>query len=161
MLKDLDIKSFSTLVKRTGWPPSQKKEKDGTRKIIYGSYTLFQRTAAIVERLNRTLKTIMWKYFDENKTDQWIHILDDVTHNYHNTVNRGIKVRPNEVDEDNAEKVWNTLYRDKLSVVPPKPKFKNGDIVRVEKYHPETRHTKGYTINFTKETFVKKQSNNV
>ena len=42
---------------------------------------------------------------------------------------------------------------DNVSTVPTKQKFSVGDIVRVEKYHPETRHTKGYTINFTEEEF--------
>ena len=153
LLNELEIKSFSTLIKRTGWHPTQRKKLDGTREIIYGPYTLFQRKAAIVERLNRTLKNIMWKYFDEHKTDQWIHILDDITHNYNNSVNRSIKMRPNQVNEDNAKQVWSTLYADKLSSDPPKPKFKVGDIVRVKKYHPETRHVKGYTINFTEELF--------
>ena len=43
------------------------------------------------------------------------------------------------------------MYGETLSTLPPNPKFFVGDVVRVEKYHPETRHTKGYTINFTEE----------
>ena len=136
LLNELEIKSFSTLIKRTGWHPTQKKKSDGTREIIYGPYTLFQRKAAIVERLNRTLKNIMWRYFHEHKTEQWIHILDDITHNYNNSVNRSIKMKPNQVNEDNAKQVWSTLYADSLTGTTPKPKFKVGDIVRVKKYHP-------------------------
>ena len=96
---------------------------------------------------------MMWKYFIGHNTHEWIHILDDITHNYNNSVNRGIGMKPNEVDEDNAEQVWMTLYGANDSTIPPNPRFKLGDIVRVEKYHPETRHTKGYTINFTEEEF--------
>ena len=45
------------------------------------------------------------------------------------------------------------MYGETLSALPPNPKFSVGDIVRVEKYHLETRHTKGHTINFTDEEF--------
>ena len=63
LLDDLDIKHFTTLVKR-------------------GGKAFFNRKAALVERLNRTLKTIMWKYFTEHNRKKWLHILDDVTFNY-------------------------------------------------------------------------------
>ena len=43
------------------------------------------RKAAIVERFNRTLKTGMWKYFYNEKTHNWIDVLDDLTHNYNHT----------------------------------------------------------------------------
>ena len=121
------------------------------RPYLFGTYTLFQRKAAIVERLNRTLKGMMWKYFLKNNTHEWIHILDDITHNYNNSVNRVLK--PNEVDKSNADQVWLTLYGENVLSLPPEPKFSIGDIIRVEKYYPETRHTKGYTINFTEEEF--------
>ena len=62
-------------------------------------------------------------------------------------------MKPNVVDADIADQVWLTLYGKNFSTVPPKPRFSAGDIVRVEKYHPETRHTKGYTINFTEKKF--------
>ena len=124
--------------------------------IIYNinsKYTLFNRKASVVERLNRTLKNMMWRYFDRHNTRQWIHILDDITHNYNNSYHRSIKMKPNEVNENNAHEVWLTLYAENASTVPPEPKFKIGDIVRVEKYDAGTRHTKGYTINFTNEKF--------
>ena len=148
------IKTFSTLIRAKGWHLVVHKKKDADeRHSSYGNYTLFNRKAALVERLNRTLKNMMWKYFDRHNTRQWIHILDDITFNYNNSYHRSIKMRPNEVNEDNAHQVWLTLYADSEATVPPEPKFKIGDIVRVEKYDPGTRHTKGYTINFTNELF--------
>ena len=63
LLEDLDIKHFITLVKK-------------------GGKAFFNRKAALVERLNRTLKTIIWKYFTEHDTKKWLHIFDDVTFNY-------------------------------------------------------------------------------
>ena len=51
----------------------------------------------------------MWRYFLKTNTHQWINILNDITHNYNNSKNRSIKMKPNEVDEQNANKVWLTL----------------------------------------------------
>ena len=132
LLDGLGIRHFTTLIKK-------------------GGKALFNRKAAIVERLNRTLKSIMWKYFAEHNTKKWLHILDDVTFNYNNSVNSGIKMKPTDVNKDNKDKVWMTLYGyDGMNDV---PKFNVGDIVRVEKYHPGTRFVKGYTFNFTDEKF--------
>ena len=41
--------------------------------------------AAIVERFNRTLKTMMWKYFYSKGTYNWVDVLDELTKNYNNT----------------------------------------------------------------------------
>ena len=164
---DKGIDTFSTLIRAFGWHLTVAPTKTGKREWRYTEYdpsktdeenenkkyTLFQRKASIVERLNRTLKNMMWKYFDKHNTHQWIHILDDITHNYNNSYHRSIKMKPNEVNEDNAHQVWLTLYAENTTTVPPKPKFKIGDIVRVEKYDPGTRHGKGYTINFSDEKF--------
>ena len=46
------------------------KTQNGKRVYKEVDAACFQRRAAIVERLNRTLKNIMWKYFIENNTDE-------------------------------------------------------------------------------------------
>ena len=127
-----------------------------TTLVKRGGKAFFNRKVALVERLNRTLKTIMWKYFAEHfkerKDERWLDILADVTFNYNNSVNKRIKMRPNDVTQENKDEVWMTLYGNDASVT-SKPKYKVGDIMPVEKYHPETRFVKGYTINFTNELF--------
>ena len=94
----------------------------------------------------------MWKYFTEHDTKKWLHILDDVTFNYNNSINRTIKMRPEDVTKENKDKVWITLYGS--AKVSSEPRYQIGDVVRVEKYHPGTRFIKGYTINFTDELFA-------
>ena len=94
----------------------------------------------------------MWEYFTEHRTRRWLHILDDVTFNYNNIVNRGIKMRPEDVTEENADKVWMTLYGKMKRG--EKPRFALGDAVQVEKYYSGTRFKKGYEKNFTNELFV-------
>ena len=50
--------------------------------------TQSDKKAAVVERFNRTLKTIMWKYFYSKGTYNWLDVLDELTKNYNirNTV---------------------------------------------------------------------------
>ena len=132
LLDSLNIRHFTTLVKREG-------------------KTFFNRKAAVVERLNRTLKRIMWKYFTEHNTKKWLHILEDVTFNYNNSVNGSIKMKPSQVSKENADEVWINLYGNFDHT--QKPRYSVDDIVRVEKYHSGTRFVKGYTVNFTDELF--------
>ena len=63
------------------------------------------------------------------------------------SINRSIKMRPEDVTHENKDKVWSTLYGDMK--VFSEPRYKIGDVVRVEKYHLGTRFVKGYTINFS------------
>ncbi|CAB3991167.1 integrase core domain-containing [Paramuricea clavata] len=46
--------------------------------------------AAIVERFNRTLKTMMWKYFYSKGTYNWVDVLDELTNNYNHTKHSSI-----------------------------------------------------------------------
>ena len=75
--------------------------------------TKSDKKAAIVERLNRTLKAAMWKYFYYKGTYKWIDILDQLVYNY--------------INED---QVWTTLYGH-INAESPLPKFKVGDMVRI------------------------------
>ena len=47
--------------------------------------TQSDKKAAIVERFNRTLKTMMWKYFYSKGTNEWVDVLDELITNYNNT----------------------------------------------------------------------------
>ena len=106
--------------------------------------------AAIVERFNRTLKTSMWKYFYSKGTYKWIDILDDLVYNYNNTKHSTILMKPKDVNKNNEDEVWNTLYGHEVAYL-PLPKIKIGDMVRISKY--KSIFTKGYEANFTEELF--------
>ena len=93
----------------------------------------------------------MWKYFTEHNTKKWLHILDKVTFNYNNSVNRNIKMKPADVTKENKDEVWVTLYGDFHHT--SKPRYSVGDFVCVEKHHSGTRFVKSYTVNFTDELF--------
>ena len=103
------IKSFSTLVKKSKRRYDETEDEQKYDK----STVLLNRKAALVERLNRTLKAIMWKYCTQHNTKRWVDILDDATFNYNHSINRSIKMMPEDVNEENEGKVWLTLYGDK------------------------------------------------
>lgn len=113
--------------------------------------------ASIVERFNRTLKEKMWKYFtnkriSEKQTYKWIDILDDLMYNYNNSYHSSIKMTPVEASKkENLQQVDDNLFSNKKVIV-KKPKFKIGDLVRINKY--KSIFAKGYLPNYTKEVFV-------
>ena len=105
--------------------------------------------AAIVERFNRTLKTMTWKYFCSKGTYNWIDVLDKFSENFgNNTKHRSILMKPKDVNKTNENKVWITLYGHVMGGL-PLPKFRIGDTVRVSKY--KSIFAKGYEANFTEE----------
>ena len=95
--------------------------------------TQSDKKAAIVERFNRTLKTMMWKYFYSKGTYNWVDVLDDLVNNYNNTKHGSILMKPVDVNKTNQDQVWTTLFCDAIGDL-PLPKFKVGDTVRVSKY---------------------------
>ena len=74
--------------------------------------------AAIVERFNWTLKTMMWKYFYSKGTYNWIDVLDKFSKNYNNTKHRSILMKPKDVNKTNENMVWITLYGSPMGELP-------------------------------------------
>ena len=120
-----------------------------THNVKYFS-TKSDKKAAIVERFNRTLKTMMWKYFYSKGTYNWVDTLDKLTDNYNNTKHSSILMKPADVNQTNENLVWVTLYGHAIGEL-PLPKFRTGDTVRVSKY--KSIFSKGYEANFTEEIF--------
>ena len=87
--------------------------------------------ASVVERLIRTLKGRLEKFFALQKTKRWIDFLPDLIENYNNTPHRSIGMSPNQVTDENAENVFKKMFPDFHLVA--KPRLKSGDRVRVLK----------------------------
>ena len=113
--------------------------------------TKFEKKAAIVERFNRTLKTVMWKYFYSKGTYDWVSVLDGLVENYNNMKHTTIHMKPKDVDRKNENEVWITLFGSGFGGL-PLPKFRVGDTVRVSKY--KNVFKKGYEANFTEQIFT-------
>ena len=108
------------------------------------------RKASIVERLNRTLKTRLEKYFYQNKTKRWLDVIEPFTKNYNRTYHRSIGMAPNDVNDKNLDVVFDNLYPNIGRK--PKPRFQIGDLVRILK--PKTIFEKGYKQNWSDETYT-------
>lgn len=111
--------------------------------------------AQVVERLNRTLKTKMYKYFTYKNSKVWIDIIDQLLLNYNNSYHRSIKMTPNEGSlKENEKIVYNNLFPKKKEKIKTN-RFKVGDRVRISKKRKD--FTKGYLPNFTEEIFIIKE----
>ena len=84
--------------------------------------------AGAVERVNRTIKTRLEKYFFKNKTKNWVDIIQHVVDNYNRTPHSTHKMAPLDVTAENRNEVYKRLYPDlTLRTV---CKLKIGDKVR-------------------------------
>ena len=106
--------------------------------------------ASIVERWNQTIKSKLHKYLSFNKTHKFIDILPQVIKGYNHTIHSRTKFKPIDVNEQNARRVYQNLY--KIRIMVQKPIFKIKDKVRV--YLPREKFEKGYFPNYSTEIFV-------
>uniref|UniRef100_A0A1Y1N5I8 Integrase catalytic domain-containing protein n=1 Tax=Photinus pyralis TaxID=7054 RepID=A0A1Y1N5I8_PHOPY len=106
--------------------------------------------ACIIERLNRTLKTKMHRYFTYKNTFKYVDVLQDLVSAYNKSYHSSIKMAPDDVNEENILKVWQNLYAKGFGKE-TRPIYKVGQHVRITrtKYHFE----KGYESNFSQEVF--------
>jgi len=108
--------------------------------------------AAVVERVNRTLKSRMWRYLTYKNTYRYIDALDRLVDSYNRSPHKSLGgggLRPIDVDGKAAYRVW------RQRGPPPrrrKPKFASGDTVRIAK--EKGTFAKGYETNWSKELFV-------
>ena len=117
---------------------------------IHSYHLRTQHKASSAERVNQTIKRILWKYFTKSGRNRWIDILEKVTDNYNNTYHRMIKMTPNEVTWSNKSKVFKTLF----------PKIKSKINCRLEKDDKvrialnKDIFEKGYTKNWSDDIFI-------
>ena len=109
-------------------------------------YSLHNKGKSVAaERFIRTLKTKIYKYMTSVSKNMYINKLDDIMGEYNNTYHQTIKMKPIDVKD-------NTYLDSKKEVNNKDPKFKAGDHVRISKY--KNISAKGYTPNWSEETFV-------
>ena len=77
---------------------------------------------AMVERLNRTLKNLMFRYFTKKGNHKYIDVLDDIANNYNNSYHRTIKMTPSEARTAPIDKL-RMNFEEKVK----KEKRENGD----------------------------------
>jgi hypothetical protein len=113
---------------------------------------------AIVERVNRTLKAKMYRYFTHRGTQRYIDILQKLIDSYNSSYHRSIKMRPIDVNKSNESLVFQNLYNAKsFKDIFYKEKMKNnsfkiGDTVRL-KYDLNEQFDKSYYPLWTDQIF--------
>ena len=112
-------------------------------------YSIYNEGKSVVyERLNRTLKTKIYKYMTSISKNVHSDKLDDIVNEYNNTYHRTIKMKPIDVKH-------NTYIDFKKEVNDKEPKFKIGDHVRISK--STNIFAKGYTQNWSEQVLVIKK----
>lgn len=110
--------------------------------IFYTTYSQ-ETKASFIERLQRTIKQKLFRYFTYSGSARYIRILQDFVESYNSTHHSSIKTRPKDVTYLNQGKLWNKQYfPDDYSTIKPISKFSIGDTVRVSKF--KSTFSKGY-----------------
>ena len=111
--------------------------------IMYSTYN--EGTSVVAEKFIRTLKNKLYKHMTATGKNVYYDVLDDVVNKYNNTKHSTIKMKPIDVGNNN-KRVYIDEHNDKDS------RFKVGDRVRISKF--KNIFAKGYTPNWSKETFI-------
>ena len=126
----------------------------------YSTPTKTNWKASVAERVIRTIKSRLFKYFKTKKTTNWVDVLPQFTKNYNSTPHSSHGFCPDDVSSENRELVYKKLYpQNTLTIV---CKLKIGDKVR--KIKDKTLFEKGYTENWSEEIYricSARQSNSV
>lgn len=136
MGKEFYNKSFNTLMSENG----------------INHYSTFSTLkSSVVERVNRTIKNLMWKEFSYQGNYKWLDLLPKIVAKYNNTKHSTTNYKPVEVNKRNEKEILRNVYTFHKVIDPHNPKFKLGDMVRISKY----RHVfhKGYFPNWSNEIF--------
>lgn len=157
-----DVTEAMSTIFKEGRIPKNMQSDDGTdffnkhfkrlmlqHKINHYS-TFSSLKASIVERLNKTLKHIMWKEFSMNGNYKWIGMIKKLVATYNTNYHQTIKMKPINVNSSHEQHLLSTVYNH--IKVAGFAKYKIGDTVRISKY----KHIfeKGYTPNWTTEIFT-------
>ena len=123
-------------------------------------YTFNETKAAYAERVIRTLKTVVYRYFTHNQTYKYDK-LQDFVNDYNNRPHRSLSEKsPMEITKGNEDITWKHLYidtlkRNKYSKSKRKPlktfKYKRGDLVRLS--HLKKVFDRDYQEKWTEEIF--------
>lgn len=117
--------------------------------------------AAVCERLIRTLKERLWRYFSHANTHRYIDVIQKIVQAYNGTVHSGTRFRPNEVTLQNAAKARANLLKRASQQSVNKNRGKEGagstlkypvnTLVRISR--TKNTFSKGYEKNYSEEIF--------
>ena len=113
--------------------------------------------AGVAERMIKTIKQRLYRYFSEKNTTNWIAVVPKITDAINNSVCRITGERPSDVNPENASSIWEKVYGNYVRGVKSQSKKTKinkilpGDNVRISRAKPIFE--KGYLPTFSDEIF--------
>jgi len=115
----------------------------------YHTKTKTKWKAAMAERVIRTLKMRLEKYFYQHKTKRWLDFLPQLVKNYNSTPHRTIGMAPDQVTFQNSTAIYKRVFGDQHLKVTPR--LSKGDRVRI--LLEKSLFTKGYKQNWSEKIY--------
>lgn len=125
------------------------------KKYGINHYSTFSgRKGVIIERFNRSLKSLMFRKFTEIGNYNWLKILPSLVKEYNNRKHRTIGMKPIDVNIKNESIVKETIHKNRqyYTKSDKRKKFKVDDKVRLSRF--KKIFDKGYLPNWTNEIFT-------
>ena len=117
--------------------------------------TVSDTKACFAERVIRSLKRLMYRYFYNKQTYRYLEVLQDLVHNYNNRPHSSLpdNISPSDVDQSNEALIWKKMYVDGHSTGKNSIKYgyQVGDYVRLS--HTKHMFSKDYQEKWTPELF--------
>jgi hypothetical protein len=121
--------------------------------------------AAMVERLIRTLKSLLYRYFTHTHKERYIEVLPDILTRYNASFHRTIGMAPNEVGKQHVPFIYDRVYgKDTTAFIANHNKNAGvertsasnemvGPASTVRLSHPHKSWSKGYEPSWTRELY--------
>ena len=122
---------------------------------IYAYTTKNETKANYAERVIRTLKGLMYRYFIHHQTYAYLPVLQDLVSNYNHRPHTSLKgVSPSAINKENEANIWKYMYIDSLKLGKTKKtyKFEIGNKVRIS--HLKFIFQRNYQQKWTEEIFI-------
>ena len=160
------VQAFNTLLQLTARRPKHLRTDKGTeftnravKRLLkdenIDAYTTKNETKAnYAERVIRTVKGMMYRYFHHQQTYTYVDVLQKLVDNYNHRLHRSLNgLAPSQVTQDIEAQLWKRMYVDSCKRVKRKPyTFRVGDQVRIS--HLKYTFQRDYHQKWTEEIFT-------
>ncbi len=111
-----------------------------------------KRKSWMCERVIKTIKTLLFKYFTQEGTRRYLEVLPKIVKAYNNTPHSSHGYKPSNIKPSDIDDVFFKLFSRIAQKPVPSPKFKIGDTVRIAKNR--LTFQKGYEQSLTDDVFM-------
>jgi hypothetical protein len=105
----------------------------------------------VVERVHRTIREKLYKYFTYKNTYRYVDVLPKFVKAYNNTVHTSIGMAPSEVSDRDILTIWKRMQKKEQRIRRAQAKFRVGQHVRISK--EKMIFAKGAEQNYSTEIF--------